>query len=52
MPAALPDPRITSHVELHGAGRSDFRFGLADSDSGSVATRPVPATLQKTEQPA
>ena len=26
--------------------RSDFRFGLADSESGSAATRPVSATKQ------
>jgi hypothetical protein len=45
--AALPDPRTTRRVELHGAGESDFRFGLADSESSSAPTRPVSATIQK-----
>jgi hypothetical protein len=34
-------------VELRDAGDQEFRFGLADSQSGSAATRPVSATNQK-----
>ena len=39
--------RTTGRVELHGAGDQRFRFGLADSESGSAATRPVSAILQR-----
>jgi hypothetical protein len=37
----LPLSRTTGRAELRGAG---FRFGLADSQSGSAATRPPSAT--------
>jgi hypothetical protein len=39
--------RRTGRVELHGAGGQGFRFGPADSESGSAATRPVSATIRK-----
>ena len=45
--AASPETRMTGRVELHGAGDQDFSFGLADSQSGSAATRPVSATLRR-----
>ena len=44
---SLPQSRTTACVELRGAGKSDSRFGLADTESGSAATRPASATLQK-----
>ena len=37
----------TGRVELHGAGKQVFRFGLADGESGSAATGPAAATMQK-----
>ena len=36
-----PVPRTTGRVELHRAGNQGFRFGPADSQTGSAATRPA-----------
>ncbi len=41
--------RTTGRVELRGAGDHGFRFGSADSQSGSTATRRVSATLRQRE---
>jgi hypothetical protein len=42
----LPSP-TTGRVEPHGAGDQGFCFGLADSERGRAAIRPVSATQRK-----
>jgi hypothetical protein len=37
--------RTTGRVEFHGAGDQGFRFGLADRESDSAATRRVSGTM-------
>ena len=38
---------MIGRVELHSANNQGFRSGPSDSKSGSDATGPVPATMQK-----
>src|ERR1700729_4095618 len=40
-------PRAIGRVELRAAGDQSYRSGQTDSESGSVAIRPVSATMGK-----
>jgi hypothetical protein len=51
MPAVVLLPRTTGRVELHLADDLTS-VGLVDGESGSAATRPGSATMEKPRQPA
>jgi hypothetical protein len=51
-PASVtPHPRRPSHLAGRSTALHHFSFGPADSESGSAATRPVSATMQKPTRP-